>query len=76
MVRLMIAPAGWLSARVAVSDISSPPSVLSVESASGDDPEKQVSASVPLVDPVRQPMAQAWESVQLFCCPRVPDLQL
>jgi hypothetical protein len=42
----------------------------------GEGPEKHVSASG-LGDPLAtQPMAQAWDSVQLFCVPVGPDLQL
>jgi len=55
-----------MAASTAVSVTSLPPGVLLVESVSGGDPEKQVSASVPVVGPVRQPTGQACERVQLF----------
>ena len=61
---------------VAVSVTSLPPSVLLVESVSGGGPIKHASAAVGaevfsvidvLAGPVKQPTAQAWANVQLFC---------
>src|SRR5437867_12647786 len=75
--RLMSAPKGECgSVSVAVSVTSLPPSVLLVESVSGGGPIKYESVAVGaevfsvidvLAGPVKQPTAQAWANVQLFC---------